>query len=313
MLRDLCLSDRSVKRIQDRNDAEPSASARFDIFRRNPKSGEHMPLKPVDVADERRLESLVIETPDVLEEGLAVLKHQFITRTGPLDLLCVDSDGRLVVAELKVVEDDFALLQAFRYYDYVNENRDAIIRQIPEQEIRSLSPRLMLVAPSFSENMKTTAKYVTDPQVELFRYHYFELEDGRKELFCEQVEVGAPSVPIESKTIDDLVNYIREESLRALCRKTIKKIQKIGKRIEVKPTQFYIGLLFQGRLVSRISCYREFFDVHYPRDQISGNWEDWDSTRISLEEDLDPGTFAKIETGYIQLGGSPSNTTKPKG
>ncbi len=290
-----------------------SASPRLDIFWRNLRFGEYVPLKPVDVPDERRLESLVVETPDVLEEGLIVLKHQFITRTGPLDLLCVDSDDRLVVAELKVVQDDFALLQAFRYYDYVNENRDAIIRQIPEQEIRSVSPRLMLVAPTFSEDMKTIAKYVTDPQVELFRYLCFELEDDKRELFCEQVEVGAPSVPIESKTIDDLVNYIREESLRGLCRKTIKRIQKIGKLIEARPTQFYIGLLFQGRLVSRISCYREFFDIHYPRDEISGNWQDWDSTRISSDEDLDPATFARIETGYIQLGGSPSDTTKTKG
>lgn len=272
--------------------------------------GEDMPLRSIDIPNESTLEHLIMDNPEILEKGLQVLHHQFLTRTGPLDLLCIDSDSRLVVVELKIVEDDSALLQAFRYYDYVNENRDAIIRQVPNQEISSVSPRLMLVAPTFFEDMKTAARYITEPQVELFRYHYFEVDANRSELFCEQVEVGAPSVPIESKTVDDLVNYIRDGSLRDLCRDTIRRIEKIGKRIEVKPTQFYVGLLYQNRLVSRVYCYREYFDVYYPRENISGDWDDWDSIRVSSKDELDPDALSRIESGYAQLGGTPSRQAK---
>ena len=65
--------------------------------------------KIVDVP-ESRLEHLVQQGADLIEDGLKYLDHQKRTGAGRLDVLFVDSGRALVVAELKVVEDDSMLM-----------------------------------------------------------------------------------------------------------------------------------------------------------------------------------------------------------
>ena len=46
-------------------------------------------------------ESLLVDSPRLLMDGLSLIGRQFPTEGGPLDLLGVDQNGRLVVFELK--------------------------------------------------------------------------------------------------------------------------------------------------------------------------------------------------------------------
>lgn len=50
---------------------------------------------------EKTLEDILVENPGLLMEGLALVGRQTPTQGGPLDLLGVDEDGKLVVFELK--------------------------------------------------------------------------------------------------------------------------------------------------------------------------------------------------------------------
>ncbi len=60
---------------------------------------------------ETQLEDLVRRLPELIEADLAFVDHQAFTDRGPLDVLMVDSGRALVVADLKVVEDDTMLVQ----------------------------------------------------------------------------------------------------------------------------------------------------------------------------------------------------------
>lgn len=63
---------------------------------------ETKPLESKSHADsEGLLEDAIVKNPDLLEEGLTLIGRQTPTDGGPLDLLGVDSDGRLVLFELK--------------------------------------------------------------------------------------------------------------------------------------------------------------------------------------------------------------------
>jgi hypothetical protein len=83
--------------------------------------------RKVDVS-EQRLEDLVRQHADAIEDALVYVDHQHSTLGGRLDVLMVDSGESLVVAELKVVEDDGMLLQGLDYYDYVSTHREAFAR-----------------------------------------------------------------------------------------------------------------------------------------------------------------------------------------
>ena len=61
-----------------------------------------VPLESVDSSEtEAFLEELLVQSPDLLIPDGTLVGRQLPTEGGPLDLLGVDSDGRLVVFELK--------------------------------------------------------------------------------------------------------------------------------------------------------------------------------------------------------------------
>ncbi len=65
----------------------------------------HLAAEPVEGVDstetEQDLEDLLVESPSLLMENLTLIGRQLPTEGGPLDLLGVDNDGRIVVFELK--------------------------------------------------------------------------------------------------------------------------------------------------------------------------------------------------------------------
>ena len=109
------------------------------------------PYKKTDVS-EAGLEDLVRRHSGLIEDGLVYVDHQKAAAGGRLDVLLVDSGKSLVVAELKIVQDDGMLLQGVDYYDYVSSHVEAFARLYkpcgidPTQQVR-----LFLIAPSFSQ------------------------------------------------------------------------------------------------------------------------------------------------------------------
>src|ERR1700688_3660863 len=109
--------------------------------------------KKMDVS-EAALEDLVRRAAGLIEDGLVYVDHQKVAAGGRLDVLLVDSGKSLVVAELKIVQDDGMLLQGVDYYDYVSNHVEAFARLYkaygidPTQQVR-----LFLIAPSFSQTL----------------------------------------------------------------------------------------------------------------------------------------------------------------
>ena len=52
---------------------------------------------------EKDLEDRIIRYPELIEEGLIYLEHQRPTTTGRLDVLFLDSNNILTIAEIKVI------------------------------------------------------------------------------------------------------------------------------------------------------------------------------------------------------------------
>ena len=55
----------------------------------------------IQLESEQLLEDTLVANPNLLLDGLTLVGRQMPTEGGPLDLLGVDGDGRLVVFELK--------------------------------------------------------------------------------------------------------------------------------------------------------------------------------------------------------------------
>ncbi len=81
---------------------------------------------------EKLLEEILVENPELLMPGLTLVGRQTQTEGGPLDLLGIDSDGRLVVFELKrgTLSRD-AVAQIIDYTSYLEDmDLDALVNHI---------------------------------------------------------------------------------------------------------------------------------------------------------------------------------------
>ena len=93
-----------------------------------------MRYKNVNVS-EVELEQLIRQNPDNIEAGLRFIDHQRKAGRGAYDVLLVDSGKSLVVAELKIVEDDDMLNQGIDYYDYIVSNLEGLSRAYSKYNI----------------------------------------------------------------------------------------------------------------------------------------------------------------------------------
>ena len=99
------------------------------------EGAEASPVPSGGMDSERHLEEILVKNPELLMPGLTLVGRQTQTESGPLDLLGVDSDGRLVVFELKrgTASRD-AIAQIIDYAsDLEAMDLDTLVKQISEK------------------------------------------------------------------------------------------------------------------------------------------------------------------------------------
>ena len=228
---------------------------------------------PVEIS-EKQLEDFIRQAPELIEEGLSYVDHQRITDRGPLDVLLVDSGGALIVAELKISEDDSMLVQGIDYYDYVTQNIDGLVRSYKRSgfNINSLEEvRLFLIAPSFSQKLVNRCRWINMP-ISLFTFKTVTLE-GEEEVIPFFFEKPLPSIPepIVSYTLQDRLNYITDAEARSRMETLLEEIQNWDKNnISLDPIKYAISLKRSGTVFTYIIPRRKFFII-YTNDK-EGNW-----------------------------------------
>ena len=94
---------------------------------------------------EAHLQELLASRPWVLEEGLTLIRREYPTDIGPVDLLCNDAAGVVVAVEVKRKGDIDGVEQLSRYIDRLNhDSRLAPVRGILAAQ--SISPQARVLA-----------------------------------------------------------------------------------------------------------------------------------------------------------------------
>lgn len=238
--------------------------------------------KKVDVS-EQQLEDLVRQHSDAIEEGLVYVDHQQLTAGGRLDVLLVDSGHSLVVAELKVVEDDGMLLQGLDYYDYVSGHIEAFARLYKSHSIDPTQQvRLFLIAPMFSQTLINRCKWIDAP-LSLFTHSCLRF-DGTDEIVPVFWEQAIPSPPetVEVHRLDDHLAYITDPAIRSQASKLLEEVKqwKPG-RISMDAIKYAISMKIDGKVFAYFQPRRKHFLI------ATYNVEDkWTEYAIHGDDDL---------------------------
>ena len=71
---------------------------------------------------ERDLQEALAAAPDALGEQLTLVKREWATEVGPVDLMCKDADGGWVAVEIKRIGTIEAVEQLTRYLDFIRRD-----------------------------------------------------------------------------------------------------------------------------------------------------------------------------------------------
>ncbi len=94
---------------------------------------------------EAHLQELLAATPETLEEGLTLIRREYQTDIGPVDLLCADSAGATVAVEIKRRGEIDGVEQLSRYIERLNnDSRLAPVRGIFAAQ--SIAPQARVMA-----------------------------------------------------------------------------------------------------------------------------------------------------------------------
>ena len=240
--------------------------------------------KTVEIS-EKQLEDEIRKAPDLIEEGLRYVDHQKRTERGPLDVLFVDSGNALVVAELKVSEDDGMLLQGIDYYDYIASNVEGFGRAYKEKEIDPTQKlRLFLVAPGFSVSLLNRCKWIDIP-VSLFAFQCIAFEDTPKEVVIVFRELTIPSrlQPVEVYTIEQRLGYITDSEARKTVEQLLEEIRGWDKvNVLIEAIKNDISIKVGGRVVAYLGPRRKHFVI-----STYDNENKWTGFPIHQEDDLE--------------------------
>ena len=218
---------------------------------------------------EQQLEDLLRQYSGKMEEGLVWLDHQKRTPGGRLDVLMVDSGKSLVVAELKVVQDDGMLMQGVDYYDYISTQVEVFARLYKKYEIDPTQQvRLFLIAPFFSQILVDRCKWMDLP-ISLFTFHCLEFEDDPDivPIFIEQPLPAAPAI-VEVMHLDDHLMYITDVEVRERVAALLDEIKtwRPG-NISLDPIKYAISIKVNGHLFAYLKTRRKYYLLETYNDQ----------------------------------------------
>ncbi len=77
---------------------------------------------------EAHLQELVAANPDTIEAGAVLVRREYPTDIGPVDLLCRNAEGLAIAVEIKRRGDIDGVEQLTRYLDFLN--RDGTLRPV---------------------------------------------------------------------------------------------------------------------------------------------------------------------------------------
>lgn len=154
-------------------------------------------VRALAVTDRNELAALVEGNLPALEPGLSLLERRFPAGQVLVDFLALDAGRRLVLCLLGSGSDTAMLVQAVEAYGWCDENVALLERLFPGARIdTTVPPRLVLLAPRFSDSLRRTARYLGPLSPALVECRCLEVNGARGVCFeaVEGMPIPEPSI-----------------------------------------------------------------------------------------------------------------------
>ncbi|MEM3463288.1 MAG: endonuclease NucS [Candidatus Bathyarchaeia archaeon] len=140
-----------------------------------------MSIEKLTIGSHHELEQMIANEINLIEKDLTVICSDVpVGEKTTLDILCHDSNGQLVIVQLSVQEDDVMLLRGLQSFDFVDKFKAFLKATYNKHKIDDKEkPRLILIAPSFSDAVKRAVESMKGIRIDLYEWEYLKLGDHK--------------------------------------------------------------------------------------------------------------------------------------
>jgi hypothetical protein len=138
-------------------------------------------IEKIRIDSQEELEQMITKEIGQVEKNLNVICSDVpVNDKTNIDILCHDENGQLVIVQMNVNEDDIMLLYGIQSLDYVDKFKSFLKATYGKNKIdEKQKPRLILIAPSFSDAVRKAVESMQGIRVDLYEWEYLKLGDHK--------------------------------------------------------------------------------------------------------------------------------------
>lgn len=219
------------------------------------------------------ISKLVIEGIVNLDRGLRIVGENVDFAEIKIALLGIDTVGRLVILEASDREEDSILVRIIDDFDWVFNHTEEIRKRFSDFDIDiSLSPRVIVVLPQFSQELLKRITYLGYIDLQLYTYRIVNHTVPQNVVF----ELASFSSRrkfvkgLEEKTVEDLLNYIENAAVKNICQKVLDEARRLLPQANLVTSGGYISIQLKGKESIGIYPHRNFFWFNVSRNVWQG-------------------------------------------
>ncbi|MDH7564204.1 MAG: endonuclease NucS [Candidatus Bathyarchaeota archaeon] len=162
-----------------------------------------MSIEKLKIESQQELAEMIAKETEQIEKNLTVIcNNVLINDRTKIDVLCHDDNGQLVVLQINVNEDDTMLIQGIQSMDYADKFKSFLKATYNKHKIDDKEkPRLILIAPSFSEAMRHAVESMKGMRIDLYEWEYLKLGDHKGLRLQPIFTWNPPEKPYEPKGV----------------------------------------------------------------------------------------------------------------
>jgi len=134
-------------------------------------------VRKLRVDDVAKLQALVVENFDAIEQGLTVLDARLLLGHATIDVIGVDAGGTLVLGAVGFSANEEMLLRAVETYSWCLEYPESLMRHYPSCQIsEDRPPRLLFVVERVPDAFHRKIKQLGFPEVDCVEVRHLEFD-----------------------------------------------------------------------------------------------------------------------------------------
>ncbi len=217
---------------------------------------------------------LLFEGLSSLERGMIGLDRDISTPVGKIDIMAMDMIGRFSIVEIGEGEIDSLIFKAIDHFDWALTNIKSLQEKYKSYNIDpTLAPRIIILAPSYSEKFVKRAHYLNPTFIDIYEYQINENLGTKKIYFRPFSFINHKKwvVYLRTKSVDDHLKYIENESLKSMLKNFFIELQSIRSDATLDTSLGYIRLKDKndGTLLG-IYVLKSAFWINWSRDRWNG-------------------------------------------